>query len=152
MSGVISAEHGRCMTNITYTQADPAEAPVGSFDWALLARGRLQSALNGERIELDAVEGWYRAICEHHGWRVLVNRQGKHFQSLDEFCRHPRPEGLQLERAALEARIERVKKLAGPDGVANAAKHGRPTKAAVEKGAHSTFSRGTTHVAYLVAA
>lgn len=77
-------------------------AEIGSEQWARRIRARLgllvPNVSNGPRD----VAGCLRLLREREGWRLLTDKDGRTFASLEEFCETPTPWGLGTKLADLE--------------------------------------------------
>jgi len=87
-------------------------AEVGSEQWAKRVRSHM-GILTAELPHAPrGIAGYMRLLRQHEGWRLLTDKRGQPFASLDEFCETPRPWGLGMKLADLERWIDR----SGPAG------------------------------------
>lgn len=85
-------------------------APVGSREWAIAARYKLQKLLDNCKNQPEYIEGVTEAFIASGGYKHLTDRYGIPFRSYDAFCLERRPNGLQRPRAEIEALIAMGKK------------------------------------------
>lgn len=77
-------------------------AEVGSEQWARRVRAELGSLVPSIGHKPKSVAGYLRLLRERDGWRLLTDKNGRAFTSLEEFCETPTPWGLGTKLADLE--------------------------------------------------
>jgi hypothetical protein len=90
-------------------------APEGSRDWALGMRCEIQISVGQPGSDAEYIGQCLRALLRTRGWRLLRTARDTPFRSFLQFCRAPRPQGLGLTRAQVEAYIELPAQVAPAD-------------------------------------
>jgi hypothetical protein len=78
-------------------------SPEGSFSWAVGMRQEIQTCLAQPEFDRVYVGDCLKLLLRAGGWRRLHDAQGESFRSFIQFCYAPRPHGLGLTRAEVEA-------------------------------------------------
>jgi ParB-like chromosome segregation protein Spo0J len=77
-------------------------AEIGSEQWARRIRAQLGSMVPNIANGPKGVAGYLRLLREREGWRLLTDKNGRVFTSLEDFCETPTPWGLGTKLSDLE--------------------------------------------------
>ncbi len=77
-------------------------AEIGSEQWARRIRAQLGIMVPNIANGPKGVAGYLRLLREREGWRLLTDKNGRVFTSLEDFCETPTPWGLGTKLSDLE--------------------------------------------------
>jgi hypothetical protein len=99
------------MANMTASDSHPGSlvhllsAPEGSSLWARGMRKEIQACAALPEIDNEYLGDCLRLLLRTGGWRLLRDARGNPFRSFIHLCFAPRPKGLGLSRADVEAAL-----------------------------------------------
>ena len=80
-------------------------APEGSLCWAVGMRKEIQSCADQPEVDTEYLGHCLQLLLRTGGWRLLRDANGDSFGSFIQLCFAPRPRGLGLTRAGVEAAL-----------------------------------------------
>ncbi len=99
-----SWEEGRVSMARLDDQGD-ANAEIGTREWAAHIRWELAGAILNEKHSAQRMENLLGSLEGSGGFRLLADRHGTPFPTLEAFCREKRPFGLGYDKSLLDAII-----------------------------------------------
>lgn len=81
-------------------------APYGSRDWCSAVRLQLDCKIREVDNRLSSLRFDLKATREGGHYSVLRRRDGELFKTWEDYCNHPRPEGLGIGAAVANALID----------------------------------------------
>ena len=82
-----------------------ANAEIGTREWAAHIRWELAGAILNEKHSAQRMENLLGSLEGSGGFRLLTDRHGTPFPTLEAFCREKRPFGLGYDKSLLDAII-----------------------------------------------
>lgn len=99
--------------------ADPGigrdDAPIGSPDWALRIRLKMQAIVNAVEDKPDALRRYIELARRHRAWTMMHKKDGSFFATFEEFCETRQPWGLGRSWSELKPYVEAVLGKQGAD-------------------------------------